>query len=142
MANHEPYVRQAAALPIRNGRVCLVTSSNGKRWVIPKGLIEPGQTAGETALQEAWEEAGLTGTLRPEPIGSFVYEKWCGVCHVTVFAMHVTEVAQHWPERELRQRNWVGVPTALETLDDQGLIDLLRNFFASKPTKDRHPIEN
>jgi len=142
MANHEPYVRQAAALPLRNGRVCLVTSSNGKRWVIPKGLIEPGQTAGETALQEAWEEAGLTGALRPEPIGSFLYEKWCGICHVTVFAMQVTDVAQNWPERELRQRSWVGIPTALETLDDAGLIELLRTFFAAKPTKERQPIEN
>lgn len=142
MANHEPYIRQAAALPLRNGRVCLVTSSNGKRWVIPKGLIEPGQTAGETALQEAWEEAGLTGSLRPEPIGSFLYEKWCGVCHVTVFAMQVTDVAQQWPERELRQRTWLSVPTALETLDDAGLVEMLRTFFAAKPSKERQPVEN
>ncbi len=71
MANASEFIRQAAALPVRNGKVCLVTSSNGKRWVIPKGLIEPGQTAGETALQEAWEEAGLVGVLEPDPIGSF-----------------------------------------------------------------------
>ena len=82
MANDFEYVRQAAAIPLRNGRICLVTSSNGKRWVIPKGLIEPNQSAGECALQEAWEEAGLTGVLQQEPIGSYVYEKWCGVCHV------------------------------------------------------------
>ena len=57
-------IRQAAALAIRRGRVCLITSRNGKRWVIPKGWIEPGQTAGETALQEAYEEAGLVGGSR------------------------------------------------------------------------------
>src|SRR5215204_3945299 len=108
MANSDSYVRQAAALPLRNGRVCLVTSSNGKRWVIPKGLIEPGQTAGETALQEAWEEAGIVGVLSAEPIGSYIYEKWCGTCFVTVFMMNVTEVLQDWPEREQRQRSWVG----------------------------------
>src|SRR5688572_15970785 len=113
MANPDSYVRQAAAIPFRNGRVCLVTSSNGKRWVIPKGLIEPGQTAGETALQEAWEEAGLLGALRPEPIGSYRYEKWCGVCHVTVFALDVTEMAQQWPERDLRQRVWLSPGGAL-----------------------------
>lgn len=125
MAAPESYVRQAAALPIRNGRICLVTSSNGKRWVIPKGLIEPGQTAGETALQEAWEEAGLVGTLRQEPIGSFIYEKWCGVCHVTVFAMDVTEMRQVWPERNIRQRIWTTPAGAVERLDDAGLIDII-----------------
>src|SRR5436853_2266755 len=107
MATPESYVRQAAALPVRNGRVCLITSSNGKRWVIPKGLIESGQTAGEAALQEAWEEAGLTGSLDSEPLGSFVYDKWCGTCHVMVFLMHVSESAHDWPEGDLRQRIWV-----------------------------------
>ena len=133
MAQPSAYVRQAAALPIRNGRVCLVTSSNGKRWVIPKGLIEPGQTAGETALQEAWEEAGLVGALRTEPIGSFIYEKWCGVCHVTVFALEVTEMKQEWPERTLRQRIWTTPAGAAERLDDAGLVDILCETFQLAP---------
>ena len=129
MASLDPYVRQAGAIPLRNGRVCLITSSNGKRWIIPKGLIEPGQTAGETALQEAWEEAGLVGTLRPEPMGSYVYEKWCGVCHVTVFAMDVTELLTQWPERTMRQRVWLSPPGALKRIDDPGLNDVLRLAF-------------
>jgi 8-oxo-dGTP pyrophosphatase MutT (NUDIX family) len=58
------YVRQAAALPLRQGKVCIITSSNGKRWIIPKGLIDPGHTAGEAALQEAWEEAARQLSLR------------------------------------------------------------------------------
>jgi len=137
MAETPPYVRQAAALPIRNGRVCLVTSSNGKRWVIPKGLIEPGQTAGETALQEAWEEAGLVGALRAEPIGSFTYEKWCGVCFVTVFALDVTEMKQDWPERTLRQRIWTTPAGAVERLDDPGLVDIFYETFQLTP---REPV--
>jgi len=111
----------------------LVTSSNGKRWVIPKGLIEPGQTGGETALQEAWEEAGLVGSLRPEPIGSFIYEKWCGVCHVTVFVLEVTEMKQDWPERALRQRIWTTPSGAIERLDDAGLVDILFETFQLTP---------
>ena len=46
------YLRQAAAIPMRGNKICLVTSSNGKRWVIPKGLIDPGHTSAETALNE------------------------------------------------------------------------------------------
>jgi 8-oxo-dGTP pyrophosphatase MutT (NUDIX family) len=126
MANASEFIRQAAALPVRNGKVCLVTSSNGKRWVIPKGLIEPGQTAGETALQESWEEAGLVGLLDQEPVGSYVYEKWCGTCHVIVYLMQVTEVANNWPENDLRQRTWLSVAGALERIDDPGLADIIR----------------
>src|SRR5713226_5366109 len=123
-------IRQAAALPLRRGRVCLITSRNGKRWVIPKGLIEPGQTAGESALQEAWEEAGLTGVLQPEPLGSYLYAKWCGLCHVTVFLMQVSDEAEVWPEQDLRQRSWVSLAGALERLDDSGLCDILRLTFS------------
>src|SRR5882724_5773382 len=107
MAAFDTSIRQAAALPMKGGKACIITSSNGKRWVIPKGLIEPGQTAGEAALQEAWEEAGLVGVLEPDPIGSYLYEKWCGACHVIVYRMKVTEVTASWPEDDLRQRVWL-----------------------------------
>ena len=66
------WVRQAAAVPISEGRVCMVTSSSRRRWVLPKGVIDPGHTPGEAALVEAWEEAGLLGTLDPEPLGSYL----------------------------------------------------------------------
>jgi len=57
MANLPGLVRQAAAIPILCGQVCLVSSRSGKRWVIPKGCLEPGKTAAEIALLEAWEAA-------------------------------------------------------------------------------------
>ena len=62
------YIRQAAAIPVRAEAICLVTSTSGKRWVIPKGIIDPGMTAPQTALQETWEEAGLVGELEPRPV--------------------------------------------------------------------------
>src|ERR1700730_2882539 len=99
-------LRQPAALPMRAGEVCLVTSRSGKRWVVPKGCMEPGKTAAEIALQEAWEEAGLVGVLQPEPLGSYFYEKAGFTCHVTVFLMNVTDIANDWPERGMRQRCW------------------------------------
>jgi 8-oxo-dGTP pyrophosphatase MutT (NUDIX family) len=126
MPDPSPWIQQAAAIPVKAGRVCLITSSSGKRWVIPKGLIDPGKTQAEMALQEAWEEAGLTGVLRPEPIGSFLYEKYGGTCHVTVFLMNVTEVAEDWPERTLRQRAWVSPREAVQRIDDLGLRAIIR----------------
>jgi 8-oxo-dGTP pyrophosphatase MutT (NUDIX family) len=123
---------QAGAIPVRGGRVCVVTSRSGKRWVIPKGCLEPGKTAGEIALQEAWEEAGLVGALRPEPVGSYVYEKAGLTCHVTVFLMQVTDGVQDWPECELRERAWVSFTEAIARIDDPGLRELIRSVAALK----------
>jgi 8-oxo-dGTP pyrophosphatase MutT (NUDIX family) len=140
MANGATFIRQAAALPIRNGRICLVTSSNGKRWVIPKGLIEPAHSPGETALKEAWEEAGLVGVLQGEPVGSYLYEKNGCTCHVTVFLMQVTGAAPDWPEIDLRQRTWLGVNSALERIEDPGLADIIR-VVLGRGVKDKVVLE-
>ncbi len=129
------FIRQAGAIPVRDGAVCLVTSSNGKRWVVPKGIIDPGHTAGEAALQEAWEEAGLVGLLSPEPVGSYLYDKWGGTCHVIVFRMQVTDVAEDWPERSVRQRRWVSAAEALGLLDDPGLREVVRSALAGDAEK-------
>src|SRR5262245_38311325 len=123
-------VRQAAAIPIRSGQVCMVLSSNGKRWVVPKGCIEPGQTAGEAAVQEAWEEAGLVGVLQPEPLGAYVYEKSGNRYRVTVFVMHVTAVADDWPERGWRTRLWSPPGPALARIQEPGLRELIRKALA------------
>ncbi len=123
------WVRQAAAIPVRDDRVCLVTSSSGRRWVVPKGQIDPGHTAGEAALVEAWEEAGLVGALDSEPLGTYAYEKLGRELHVLVFRMIVTEVRDEWPERQLRTREWLTLDEALDRIEEPGLRDLLRIAF-------------
>jgi 8-oxo-dGTP pyrophosphatase MutT (NUDIX family) len=126
MATAPDWIPQAAALPVKSGQICLVTSRSGKRWVIPKGMMEPGKTAGQIALQEAWEEAGLTGVLEQEPIGTYQYDKYGGTCFVTVFLLRVTGVADDWPEKGSRQRCWVSPAQALGLLTDRGLREILR----------------
>jgi 8-oxo-dGTP pyrophosphatase MutT (NUDIX family) len=125
MASASDFFHQAAAIPVRENKICLITSSNGKRWVIPKGLIDPGHTAGQAALNEAWEEAGLVGILSREPVGSYLYSKLSRSYHVLVYVLHVTEAASQWPEMSLRQRVWVSAERALEQIEDPGLRDLI-----------------
>ena len=122
-------MNQSAAIPVRNGRVCMVTSRSGRRWVFPKGQIDPGHTPSETALLEAWEEAGLVGTLDPDPIGNYVYEKFDTLHHVLVFRMSVIEVHDVWPERDLREREWLTIAEAMERVEESGLRELLRRAF-------------
>lgn len=120
-----PVLRQAAVIPISDGRVCMVTSSSGKRWVIPKGMIDSGHTSGEAALNEAWEEAGLVGVLSPEPAGSYLYDKYGRTHHVLVYAMNVNEIASDWPERDVRKREWVEPSEAMDRVDEQGLREII-----------------
>jgi len=94
--------------------------------------MEPGKTAAEIALQEAWEEAGLVGVLQPDPVGSYFYEKAGFTCHVTVFLMNVTDMAGDWPENHFRQRCWLNVSQALARIDDAGLRELIREATACK----------
>ena len=119
-------VRQAAVIPLRDERVCLVTSRSGRRWVIPKGQIDPGHTAAEAALIEAWEEAGLLGAIDGDAIGTYHYEKYGLDHHVTVFVLRVTEQKSDWPEKTERRRVWLTPEVAAGRVDEPGLRGLLR----------------
>ena len=123
------WFRQAAAIPVWDGKVCMVSSRSGRRWVLPKGQIDPGHTAAEAALLEAWEEAGLVGALDPDPVGSYVYEKFDAGHHVLVYRMTVTEVRDDWPERAMRQRVFLSVEEVLDRVEEPGLRDLIRRSF-------------
>ena len=126
------WVSQAGVIPIKQGKVCLVTSSSGKRWVVPKGCLEPGKTTHEIALQEAWEEAGLAGVLAPEPVGSYLYEKAGAICHVTLYVLEVTDAATDWPERSFRERTWVDFDEAMARLGEPGLREVISALQADR----------
>jgi 8-oxo-dGTP pyrophosphatase MutT (NUDIX family) len=126
MATPPDVLHQAAAIAVRDGEICLVSSRSGKRWIIPKGCMEAGKSASEIALQEAWEEAGLVGSLQPEPVGSYLYKKDDRTCHVLVYLMQVTQVAEQWPEQSWRERTWMRFAQVLGHIEDSGLRELIR----------------
>ena len=105
-ANGAPYpawiYRQSAVLPYRwrdgDLEVLLITSRGGKRWVLPKGIVEPGFAPAASAVKEAAEEAGVSGRAHPEPIGRYRRHKWGGTCDVAIYPMRVDEEREDWPE--------------------------------------------
>ena len=119
-------IAQAAALALRDGRICMVTSRSGRRWVLPKGQIEAHQTPREAALAEAWEEAGILGRVDPEPLGTFAYEKNDILHEVAVFLMTVTTERAEWPEKSQRIREWVPVAEALGRIEEEELRTIVR----------------
>ena len=122
---------QAAAIPVRDGRICMVTSRGGNGLVVPKGCVDHGRTAEQIALQEAWEEAGLIGLLRSKPLGSYRYEKAGRQFRVVMYFMDVTTVVKAWPECHWRARHWLFPGEALADVRQPGLRRLLRKLLAT-----------
>ena len=136
-------VQQSAALPyrIQKGRlkVLLITSIGTGRWILPKGHIEPGLSAAESAEAEALEEAGVVGNISRKIIGSYNYkkrpERGGERCRVRVFAMEVTRLLDHYPEAALRKRRWVSIKKAIEMVQEARLKELLVRFEKSNCRK-------
>ncbi len=127
-----PYFRKDGKL-----KLVLITSRSGA-WSFPKGLIEPGMTAAQSAAKEALEEAGVEGNCSAEPFASYEYEKWKGVCHVEVFGLEVTQVHEDWEESYKRIRKVVAVEKARELIKAvqapvlQAFLDFERQLHAAQ----------
>lgn len=102
---------QAGAIPCRivDGvlEVLLISTSSGKHWTIPKGLIDPGVSVVETIHNEAMEEAGIKGKLLNPAVGTYSFAKWGGTCQVSVFVMMVETMLDDWLEADMRRRIWM-----------------------------------
>ena len=125
-------VEQSGVIPYRiiNGQieVMLITSSGSKRWVIPKGLIEPNMTPEDSAAKEAWEEAGVLGQVFPNLIGTYEYYKSGCTWQVDVFLLQVETIVENWPEAYKRKRQWVSIPKAIKRVDEPDLKLILGNL--------------
>ncbi len=126
--------RQSAVVPYRAGadglELLLITSRKGTRWVLPKGVVEPGMSPAESAAKEAEEEAGVRGVVDPTPLGTYRYNKWGGTCTVEVFAMGVIQEMSEWPESAIRQRAWLPPEEARDRVREAGLKDILEDLTA------------
>jgi len=127
--------RQCAALPyrLRDGllSILLVTSIRTKRWVLPKGNIEPGLTARESAEFEALEEAGVVGAMATRRTGTYRYRKSdekSGLYQVLVYPLDVQRELDSYPESGLREREWMSAETAASRVDEPDLKELLLQF--------------
>ena len=120
---------QSGVIPFRivnsDVQILLITTNNRKHWTIPKGLVQDGMSSAESAVQEAYEEAGIRGDLYENSIGNYRYHKWGGTCEVEVFLMAVTQMLDHWPEEICRERIWCSTEDAGAMVKHNGLRDIL-----------------
>ena len=127
---------QYGVIPVRTAadggvEVLLITSRETRRWVVPRGNPVPGKSPGESAAQEAYEEAGISGLTAAEPFGRYRYDKRrrdgsSVPAEVLLFRMEVTEVAERWPEMRQRERRWFGVEEAAVAVHESELASAIR----------------
>ena len=131
-----PGKQQYAALPIRvkeggDLEVLLLTSRDTGRWIIPKGWPGRRLTPRAAAAREAYEEAGIEGSIRPpDPVGRYHYAKRLEAgeirIKVKVFLLHVERQLDTWPEQDQRRTRWLSPEQAAELVDEPELAAILR----------------
>ena len=128
---------QSAALCWRMHRgrveVLLVTSRDTGRWLLPKGWPIDGLSPAGSAGVEAWEEAGVVGSVREEPVGFFGYDKVLSAeeslpCIVSVHPLRVERLARRFPERKQRSRKWFSAAKAARKVAEPELRDMLERL--------------
>lgn len=125
------FYNQSAVIPyrlVKSGiEILLITNRSRKRWIIPKGVIDPGLSARESAIKEAYEEAGIRGNISSEPFGEYRYDKWGDTCIVKVFLLEVQTIYEKWPEANMRTRRWMTPSEAAESVKESDLRKLIRS---------------
>lgn len=128
---------QYAALPYKvvdgHPMVLLVTSRETKRWILPKGQPERKLAPHQVAEAEAYEEAGLLGTVFKTPFAEYDSFKRLKSgrevpCLMRVFLMEVTHELGAWPEKAERERRWMTPGEAAMLVTEAGLVRVLLDF--------------
>lgn len=128
----EWYYQQSAVIPYRekNGQleILLITSRKKGNWIIPKGIIEIGMSAEDSAVKEAEEEAGIIGAVHNKVVGEYTYKKWGNTCEVKVFPFKVKDVLNKWPEDNFRKRKWFSAKEAVKKVKMKKIAEILDEF--------------
>ncbi len=124
-------LRSKTELPVQVAAVCfrwnissveflLVKTSSGK-WTFPKGRLNPGMSASESAAQEAWEEAGASGRIAESHFASYLDTKraWghtAAACEVQIVAYLLEVCSTVTPEEDGRCPTWYSAREAKRRL--------------------------
>lgn len=110
----------------KRAEVLLVTGRRSGNWMIPKGWPIRGKSLAKAAALEAFEEAGVKGTVDSKPLGSFRHTKQhlsLGLLDVSIVVhpLAVENELPKWPEDDQRERKWFSIKKAAEAVASSDL---------------------
>jgi len=82
---------------------------NRMQWVLPKGPIDPGESAEQAALREVRKESGVEATI-VAPLGTVEYDVAGEHCRVAIYLMRFV---REGPSEEARTVAWHAIESAL-----------------------------
>lgn len=112
--------------------ILLITSLTTGRWILPKGWPKTGRDGAGTALEEAWEEAGIRiESNTPQEIGRYRYRKRLEGdvpvrTLVDVYAIRTQRLLDDFPDAGRRERAWLRPEDAAAKVQEPELAALLR----------------
>lgn len=122
-----PYIKRGNSF-----RFVIITSrSNANRWIFPKGQPEADKSSKEVAVNEAFEEAGIIGTIRGKVIKIEVAKKTETVLY-KLYPFKISRICRKWPERGIRARKFVKPEKALKKLVFKPYSEALSVFLKRK----------
>lgn len=113
-------------------KLLMVTSLTRGRWVFPKGTLKKGEGKLKGCRREAFEEAGIKGKILSDlPITAVIKSKdksKSDMMVVTYYPMFVTKQTKEWPEKKLRNRQWVPLDEIDHHLKKGDLRKVVKTF--------------
>lgn len=95
-----PYLKRSGKT-----KIILITSRSSGQWIVPKGNLIAKRTKRESALLEAYEEAGLTGEIDKEFKFRLFIMSHGKKTDLTLYSMRVNKhLIKKWPESHQRKR--------------------------------------
>ena len=106
-----------------DAEVVIIQTASEKRWQLPKGLIDAGETVEEAAVREVREESGVEAEII-EPADEIQYwftgtydgerRRYHKMVHFFVMRYRSGSVEDH--DHEVAEARWLSVPEALKLL--------------------------
>ncbi|EJL51608.1 NUDIX family protein [Rhizobium sp. CF122] len=92
-----------------------------------------GRTAYEVAAREAFEEAGVRGTVESDILGTYSYPKVLKnglsvTCKVQVYTLEVANIAKNFKEKGERKTEWVSCDEAAKRVYEPELREIFLLF--------------
>jgi hypothetical protein len=126
---------QIGVVPILADRkgclIVLVTARGKNRWLPPKGNVHRKYSNRAMALNEAYEEAGIVGTIKRKHFVDVPFRKSGERITLRLYPMQVRRVLKSWPEKTARQRTIVKPDKARKLIGCKKLCAGINRLIAS-----------